>query len=622
MTKKLLIAAGAVIALVIVVVIALPFLISADSYKGEILSRVRDATGRELKIAGPLSLSIFPNIAIEAGDASLANAAGAEAPDMLRVKKLNLALKLMPLISGRVEIDHFVLVDPTIELEIDAQGHPNWDFGPAASGGAPDDNVAAGMAALSRLQIADLKIENGTVRFSDRRSGQKQELQQVNVTMALPSLDLPFTMSGSAIWHSEKITATTKLDAPRAVLGSGGTSDVTTTVESKPATLTMKGKVTGGAKAPTFDGDADLKVPSVRDFATWAGVNLIKTEHGFGPLAITGKLHATPKEARFTEANFSFDAIKAKGEIDADNSGAVPAIRGKLDADMLDLNPYLAPVKRSGGSVWNEEVIDTAPLKWFDADLQLSGAGMRYRQLKIGKSVLGIQVKSGKANVDIQEMAFYDGRGRGKIAVDANTAPPTVNLDVSLSSVQVGSLQHDLGGAESLRGAATIEFSGSGRGASQRDLVAALGGRGTFRIANATVGGVDFNGMLKNTATAFKGGSGTAISSASGSFTLAKGVMRNTDLVLKTDAVNASGAGTVNLISKAVDYRVTPEILAGLVTVPVIVSGTWDNLSYQPDVAGIAKNVLQTPQRALGGAADVGTGVAKGVGGALDSLFK
>ena len=51
--------------------------ISADAYKDQILSRVRDATGRDVTIGGPLSLSLFPNVRVEASDVMLANAPGA-----------------------------------------------------------------------------------------------------------------------------------------------------------------------------------------------------------------------------------------------------------------------------------------------------------------------------------------------------------------------------------------------------------------------------------------------------------------------------------------------------------------------------------------------------------------
>ena len=46
-------------------------------------SSVKDATGRELKISGPVSLSLFPSISVQAEQVSLSNTSWASNPDML-----------------------------------------------------------------------------------------------------------------------------------------------------------------------------------------------------------------------------------------------------------------------------------------------------------------------------------------------------------------------------------------------------------------------------------------------------------------------------------------------------------------------------------------------------------
>ena len=59
-----------------------------------------------------------------------------------------------------------------------------------------------------------------------------------------------------------------------------------------------------------------------------------------------------------------------------------------------------------------------------------------------------------------------------------------------------------------------------------------------------------------------------------------------------------TGAGTVDLPQRTVNYRVTPNV-AGVLAVPVDVTGPWDNLSYRPDLAGIAKGLAEDPGKAL-----------------------
>ena len=135
MVKKLLIGLAAVIVLVIAAAIAEPFFIPLDTYKAQIVALVKNETGRDLKIAGPVRFSLFPSVALEANDVSLSNPPGAAAPNMVQLKTLDVELKLLPLLHGGLEISQFKLVQPVIALEVDKQGKPSWAFTPAAPAG-------------------------------------------------------------------------------------------------------------------------------------------------------------------------------------------------------------------------------------------------------------------------------------------------------------------------------------------------------------------------------------------------------------------------------------------------------------------------------------------------------
>jgi AsmA protein len=89
---------------------------------------------------------------------------------------------------------------------------------------------------------------------------------------------------------------------------------------------------------------------------------------------------------------------------------------------------------------------------------------------------------------------------------------------------------------------------------------------------------------------------------------MTNGIMHNNDLVLDSPGLKAGGAGTVDLPTKNVDYKVTPQVVG--LSVPVLIKGPWDNLSYLPDLAGLATVVV-------GGAANV---VKGGVGGVTDTV--
>ena len=137
--KKLLIGLVALVLLVVVAAIALPFFIPVESYKPKIADAVKTATGRGFAINGKISLSVLPSLQIEANDVTFGNAPGAATKDMAKLAKLQIGVQLFPLLSGRIAIDNFVLVQPVISLEVDKQGHPNWEFGGAKKEAAAKD---------------------------------------------------------------------------------------------------------------------------------------------------------------------------------------------------------------------------------------------------------------------------------------------------------------------------------------------------------------------------------------------------------------------------------------------------------------------------------------------------
>ena len=100
----------------------------ANSYKPRIIAAVEQATGRTLALNGPIGLKLSLQPTIEARDVAFANPPGFSRPQMVTLERLDLQVALLSLFSKRVEVDRRVLVRPDIRLEIDAQGHPNWQM--------------------------------------------------------------------------------------------------------------------------------------------------------------------------------------------------------------------------------------------------------------------------------------------------------------------------------------------------------------------------------------------------------------------------------------------------------------------------------------------------------------
>ncbi len=619
--KKILIAIAALVVVVIVAAIAAPFFIPVSVYKNQIEAQAKQATGRTLAIKGDMSLSIFPTVGIEAKDVTFANAQGASTPEMARLKSLKVAVKLMPLLRGGLEIDSFVLDEPQIVLEIDRQGRGNWVMGTPSA--APAQTQASGGTAASPgdIRLGEVKLKDGRITYIDQRSNTKEEVTQINATLDLPDLDKPMKLDGGATWHGKPLTVKLDVDKPRAVMA-GQPANVTLLLGGDPVKLGFKGQV-ATAGAGRMQGDVDLAVPSIKDLAAWAGSPIDARPNTMGALAISGKLDRQGAKTSFNGAKVSLDQIKGTGDITVDTSGAKPHLSAKLALEKLDINPYLppeAPAQKSGAAAptaqgqqgWSEDPIDLTPLRAANADLDLTVGGLVIRKIEIGKGVVKAQLKDGRLALDLTELALYQGTGKATMILNGAPQVPELDARIALAGVQAEPILTAAADFKRLTGTFGMETHVAARGKSQKEMISSLNGDGKAAFTEGAIKGINLAAMVRNVANAFldpkaQESQKTDFSELGGTYTIQAGIVRNNDLALKSPLLRIEGKGTVNLPQKTLDYRVEPKAVmstegqggqmqASGVMVPVDVKGPWDNLSYRPDLAALIK---VDPSRAL-----------------------
>ena len=135
--NRLLIAAAGVVGVLIVALLIAPSFIDLNKYKPQILAEVKKATGRDLVIDGPASLSLLPLPSATVSGVKFFNVAGAKNPNMVEVKSITVRPSLLALLVGQLAVDEVTLVEPKIVLEINAEGKPNWEFAPSVTEAKP-----------------------------------------------------------------------------------------------------------------------------------------------------------------------------------------------------------------------------------------------------------------------------------------------------------------------------------------------------------------------------------------------------------------------------------------------------------------------------------------------------
>src|SRR5579859_887863 len=113
--KRFLKIVAIIIAILIIVVIALPFVIDANTFKPKLESELTDALGRQVKV-GNLSLSLFSG-GVAADNITIADDSQFSQAPFVQAKSLDVGVEMMPLIFSRaINITHVTLNDPQISL--------------------------------------------------------------------------------------------------------------------------------------------------------------------------------------------------------------------------------------------------------------------------------------------------------------------------------------------------------------------------------------------------------------------------------------------------------------------------------------------------------------------------
>jgi AsmA protein len=611
--KPWLIGAGIIVLLIIAAVVAAPFLVPVDAVRDRLIAQVRQDTGRDLAIKGPVSVSVFPVFGVSVKDVTLSNAPWAGPQPMLSLAALDLRVRVLPLLSGKVAVDTIVLQDPVINLQTDRQGQGNWQLTKASAAPPPAPATSQGggkQAAGPEITLGKVRLANGRVVYTDGASGRSETVDAINVTVHLPDFDGPLAVDGSARWQGRALSMALNAAQTRALLQGAG-SPIDLTVKSDLANVAFKGQAALAGKAKG-GGDLDVAVPSVRELALAAGSQPAQLPpKGLGPLSF--KTHLALEGNRFSldDLAFSLDAIHATGRLALVTGGARPVMDGALNVDRLDLNPYLPPESKTAAqnqpgasSGWSDQPIDASALRSADADLSLAAGSIAMRKIELGRSAVHLVLKDGRLAMDLTQLELYQGHAQGRAQIDASGPALAAQAQLSLHGLQAEPLAKALIDKDFVTGTATGETSLSTRGNSQRQLVAALSGKGRFSFANGAIKGVDLGSMIGNVQSAFTGGGGgagggggqTEFGQLTGTYTITKGVVNNPDLSLQGPVLNLAGAGDINLPDRTLNYRLVPgqggaKKGAGL-QVAVLAKGSWDHLTYAPDVSGVSGRQL------------------------------
>jgi len=355
--KRLVVGMLSVILVLVALALIVPFLIPTSTYKDQIETRVKAATGRDFKIGGELKFSILPNLELSARDVSFSNRPGAAQKDMVKLKGLDLKLKLGPLLSGRFEIEALDLIEPELVLEVDKDGKANWQFdtsvgtpgtrppAPAKSAetAAPTKKPAAGPSdILATLQVETLRIQRGKVIYADVRSGARYEIAKVNVVISLPGgRSGPFRFAGDTEYKGKSVAFKSELKA-LGDLTSGKSSPLAFDLGFDLAKVSLAGTLNPSPE-PNFSGALKVDIPSLKDLLAWLDKPMPQAG-ALGPIALTANVAGSQGGVTLSEIDTKLFGGAANGRIAVTTPGGKTTVAANVTLKGLDGHAFLVAV--------------------------------------------------------------------------------------------------------------------------------------------------------------------------------------------------------------------------------------------------------------------------------------
>jgi len=179
--KRVLTIVGVVVLVLLVVVIALPFIVNVNMFRPQIESELTAALGRQVKI-GDLSLSILGG-SVEAHDLSVADDPAFSKAPFIQAKALDVGVELIPLIfSKQLHVTELVIDQPQISLLRNAAG--KWNFSSLGAKTAPEAGAQPAQPAKPALSVGKLAVKDGTMSMENISVHAKPQVyQNVNITV-------------------------------------------------------------------------------------------------------------------------------------------------------------------------------------------------------------------------------------------------------------------------------------------------------------------------------------------------------------------------------------------------------------------------------------------------------
>jgi AsmA protein len=584
------IAGGAIAALVVIVIVLLIVGIPSGFLTSEIQDRVKRDTGYRLTISGATKIGIWPSLNVSLHDIVLQDPKDSDR--QLTAESIQADITLSSLWSGHPQVTELAIVRPVLSVPL--QRDRVRDANPQPSP-KPAATAAAGGTEDSAPGIEHVTVSEGTVVFSNLRDRVENRIEAINADVKIGG-DRKVAINGSARTREHPLKFQVKAVAPAPPLER----------QNIPAEFTLDAP--GILQAP-LSGKAEARFNG--------SVVMINGLTGtLGDGAFNGWASIDFASKPLVKLDLDFQRL----DIAAAANSAAPASPSAQSAPQSSAQP--------SQQTWSNASFDLMGLNYVDVQAKLSAAELDIGTARLAPASIDANLGRGVLRLGVTNLGAYGGLANAELDIDASTTNPTYSLRTDLAGVRALPLLRGVADFDKLDGKLQAKIAVRSTGTSQRAVMSNLEGSVFAIFQDGAIRGIDVGRMIKSLTSSTLSGwqesrdEATDLTQLSMSFHIDKGRAVTTDLNLVGPLVRVTGAGTIDLGTKLMAFRVEPKLVMttegqGRTSdpvgfgVPVMIDGSWSNPRIYPDMAGIMDN----PDAAYAKLKDMGKGLF-GPGGA------
>lgn len=353
-------------------------------------------------------------------------------------------------------------------------------------------------------------------------------------------------------------------------------------------------------KQAKITGKLSVAQVSLKEFLPGIGIALpaMQDSKALGTFSLAGDLRADENSFSLSGLAIKLDETSFGGTLGSKNLAA-GHFYASLQGDRLDLDAYMPPARQPEGkqqpgtakdtaavhdgdpieaplpglpeeNPWSSEpLLPLEQLRQLALDLELQMQELKIQRLPLHQLQLKLDAGKGVLRLARLSADLFAGQLDINAKLDAGKPQPALEFAGKVNSVPVQEIIRALELEVPLSGLLNLDTQLRSSGNSERELVAALNGKGSFKVVEGQLEGINVDHYLcsaiavlnRKTMTNKISRADTSFTALAGSYQVKNGVLENNDLSVAVPGLHNTGKGRLDLNVLGLDYAIGARLL-------------------------------------------------------------